>query len=166
LLLGAERFELVDDDFHQVVDAVGLEFIDHPARFQLREVEQVVHQPQERLGALADVLKELLQFFAIAVGGFVLTEAGIAQDAVQRGAELVGDIGQEFALGPIGRVGRVALLLDDLGERQQLRLCDQQGMADGTIASSRLVLIPVASNLAFSGDDCGSRRAMAAADAL
>ena len=76
LPLGAQRIELVDDDFHQVADAAGLEFIDHPARFQLRQVQQVVDQPQQRLRALADVLKELAQFFAIAVGGFVFARSG------------------------------------------------------------------------------------------
>lgn len=66
-----------------------------------REIEKVVDEAKEQLGAIEDVAQHLLLFFA----GFaeaIEDEACEAQDGIERRAKLVGDVGEEFVFGSAG----------------------------------------------------------------
>ena len=83
------------------------------AGLDLREVEDVVDDGQQRLAGRLDHV----QVFAL-LGGEVRVEGelGHADDAVQRGANLVAHVGQELALRAVGGVRRIlrAFPLHDL----------------------------------------------------
>ena len=109
ILPGDHRAELVDHDLDEGVHARRLQVEHHASRFEFRQIEQIVDEFQEGLGAAADVVEEISQLAAVARFGLFDAELRVAQDPVQRRAKLVRDVRQEFALGAIGRFGRVAL---------------------------------------------------------
>ena len=80
----------------------GLPLQLHHARFNLREVEDVLDDGQERIAAGAD------DVYAVALLGIERgfeEQAGHADDAVHGRADLVAHRGEEFRLGPRGVVG-------------------------------------------------------------
>ncbi len=98
------------------------------AGLDLREVQNVVEQGEQRLAAAAD----RLQVFALLGGERGAGEdAGHADDRVHRRADLVAHVGQELALEPVGAVrlllGRARLLL------RPLELLDRLGEAPGSL---------------------------------
>ena len=74
------------------------------AGLDLREVEDVVDEGQERLAGLLDHV-EVLSLLGAELG--LEHELRHADDAVQRRANLVAHVGQELALHTVGRVGRI-----------------------------------------------------------
>ena len=74
------------------------------AGLDLREVEDVVDDRQQRLGRVARPWSRYSRCSAVEVG--VEHQLGHADDAVHRRADLVAHVGQELALGAVGRLGR------------------------------------------------------------
>ena len=82
------------------------------AGFDLREIEDVVDDAQQRLGRDVDLPNVVL----LARGEPTLQgEVRHAEDGVQRRADLVAHVGQEVALGPVRRFRRLARLPFGLG---------------------------------------------------
>ena len=79
------------------------------ARLDLREVEQVVDHHEERLGRGPDDLEVLA---LVGLERRLQGELGHADDGVHRRADLVADVGQELALGLVGRLGDLLGLLE------------------------------------------------------
>jgi hypothetical protein len=92
-LLGQQVHDLVHDDTRVEVDRIER----HPAGLDLREVEQVVDERQQRLGAGLDRLGGVAL-----VGGEVgvQQQAGHPDDAVHRGPDLVADVREQLGLEP------------------------------------------------------------------
>ena len=85
---------------------------------QPRQIEQVVHQRQHALAGAVDVAEHLMQ---PGVGAAARTaQLREAQDALQRRAQLVADVGQKLALGGVGMLGRVLGLQRALGGLSEL----------------------------------------------
>ncbi len=112
--LGGELEPLVlgagGDDAHRFgQDAVELDILEvelHAAGLDLRHVEDVVDHVQQEVSAVADVAA----IFVIFVGAERAEHAGFhdlgeADDGVERRAQLVAHIGEEFRLGLIGVFG-------------------------------------------------------------
>ena len=74
----------------------------HSAGFNLREVEDVVNQRQEALGADQDLFEVLVLFHWQDVLAPPHHQAGEAYDGVHWGAEFVAHFGQELGLGAGG----------------------------------------------------------------
>ena len=73
--------------------------------FDFREIENVIEQPQQRVGGL-------LQHFAgtraaAPISSVFEQQLGHADDAVHGSANLVAHVGEKFALGAIGPFGRI-----------------------------------------------------------
>ena len=86
------------------------------ARFDLGEVQDFVDDAQQRLAGF----QHHRQQFPLAVVQIgVQHQFADSDDRVQRGADLVAHVGQELALGPIGRFGRFARRAHrgDVGDR-------------------------------------------------
>ena len=73
----------------------------HLARLQLGQVQDVVDQAQEVVGAATDVADPRLLLLAIDIGP--AQQLGVADDRVHRRAELVAHVGEELALVPVRR---------------------------------------------------------------
>ncbi len=74
----------------------------HAARFDLGDVQHVVHQRQQVLAVLCDSL-QVLQFVRSELAGAVLAhDVGEANYGVKRRAKLMAHAGQEVALGAVG----------------------------------------------------------------
>ena len=74
------------------------------AGLDLGEVEHVVDDAEQGVGRRLD----RLQVLPLVVGqGRVEGQLGHAEDGVHGGADLVADVGQELALGPVGRLRRL-----------------------------------------------------------
>ena len=98
--LGGEEVHGAVDDLAQVeVGDVEVEL----AGLDLGEVEDVVDDDEERFAADADGAGELA-LLVRQVGHE--QEVGHADDAVHRRADFVAHVGEEFALEPVGRLGR------------------------------------------------------------
>ncbi len=72
------------------------------ARLDLGEIEQVVDQDEERVGGMFDHV-EVIALAAVELG--LEGELGQADDAVERGANFVADVGEEIAFGLVGFLG-------------------------------------------------------------
>ena len=95
------------DPEHLVHDARQVEIDDlqlQSARLDLGKVEDIVDDRQQRLARLGHGLGKLA-LFVVQLG--VEQEAGHADDAVHRGADLVAHIGEKLTLRQIRRLGRL-----------------------------------------------------------
>ena len=94
-----QRLQRVAQGVAQIeIDRLQLEL----AGFDLREVQDVVEQPQQRIGRLLHQV-QVLALLGRQLG--VEQQFGHADDAVHRRADFVAHVGQEFALGPVGPLG-------------------------------------------------------------
>ena len=81
-----------------VGDVEGLEVELHLAGLDLREVEDVVDQPEQVLAGGVDLLQVGDEVVCAEILGLFLEHLAVADDGVQRRAQLVGHVGQELGL--------------------------------------------------------------------
>ena len=74
------------------------------AGLDLGEIENVVDDAEQRLGGRLAPVSRYSRCSAVEFG--VQHQLGHADDAVHRRADFVAHVGQEFALGPVGLLGR------------------------------------------------------------
>ncbi len=129
-LLGALR-EDVDRPFEARADLERSSLQAHPPRLDLREVEDVVDEAQERLAALPDRVGELA---LLPRQGRAEEEARHPDDAVHRRPDLVAHRGEERALGPVGVLGLTGrrLQLHGPGRHELLEDLPADGAAGGS----------------------------------
>src|SRR6185312_9067361 len=111
-----------DDAVKNVVERICRNRERHLPRFDLREIEHVVDQPQQMLAVRLHAfqyLADLIRHLAIDV---VEHQFGIAKDGVERRAQLMADISEELRF-VLARDFELAALLVDLGE--------EAGIVDG-----------------------------------
>ena len=110
---------------HQIRDRELLGQQLHLARLDLRQVEDIVDDRQQMLARLVDLLQVGAGVHRHLLVGHLLKQLAVADDGIQRSAELMADVGQEDALDPAGLdrlfvghgefgVGRSQLFLDPL----------------------------------------------------
>ena len=104
----ARAGDQVERRFDALAQVEGLALDVQPPGLDLREVEDVVDDRQQRLAAVADGLGELA---LLVVERRVEQQAAHADDGVHRRADLVAHRRQEGALGLVGGFGRGAGLL-------------------------------------------------------
>ncbi len=90
------------DVFHGVAQVQLERFDVELAGFDLGEIQDVVDDDQQRVGARANGFRVIA---LRAVERAFQQQAGHADDAVHRRANLVTDVGEEFALGAVGALG-------------------------------------------------------------
>ena len=103
---------------HRVNGEVGLLQV-QLAGFDLAQVEHVVDHVQQMVGGLADLAQAIGHR---AAAGVTLHQVREADDGVHRRADLMADVGQEGALGTVGRLGAVTRGHQLLIERLQPQL--------------------------------------------
>ena len=91
---------MVQDLFQAEGDLFELQ----PVGLDLGQVEDVVDESQQGLARILDLV-EIILLFRRQLG--LQGQVGQADDRVHGGADLVAHVGQEFTLGPVGRLGRV-----------------------------------------------------------
>ena len=106
------------------VEFGGLEL--HPSRLDLGQVEDVVDEREEVSRRLQDVAQVIRLLFVDLAEQPLGQHLGEADDRVQRRAQLVRHVGEEFALVPARRLELAALLLD-LAEQPRV-LDGQRGL--------------------------------------
>ena len=77
----------------------------HPARFDFRQIEDVVYQGPQMLAAILDGRDR--RFDIGSKLPFALQNLGVAEDSVQRGADFMAHVSQKGTLGAIGNVSGV-----------------------------------------------------------
>ena len=98
----------------QLVEPEGAHLQRHLASVNLREIQNVVQQPQQRLGSSLG----LVGVVQLAFGqGGVVQQPEHAQNCVHRGADLVAHVGQKLAL---GHGGFFSLLFGELQRLLQI----------------------------------------------
>jgi hypothetical protein len=108
------------------VEALEVEL--HLAGFDLREVEHGVDQLEEVLAGGIDLLEVVGELLGAEVGGVLLQHLAVADDGVERRAQLVRHVGEELRLVAVGDLELAALVLD-LAE--QARVLDGDGRLGG-----------------------------------
>src|SRR5919106_816305 len=93
-------------------DVEGLEVELHLAGLDLGQVEHGVDQLEQVLAGCIDLLEVVGELLGAEVGGVLLEHLAVADDGVERRAQLVGHVGQELGLVPVGRLELSALVLD------------------------------------------------------
>jgi hypothetical protein len=91
----------------------GLEEELHLARLDLGNVQHVVDQAEQVAGGVEHLVQILGARRLAVVGGVLLHDLAVADDGVERGAELVAHLGEEAALGLAGLLG----VLHGLGQQ-------------------------------------------------
>ena len=102
-LLGRGQPERREDVVGEPLQQNGLRHEGHLARIHLRQVEDVVHELQERGAAGADGVERLLPLGGALAA--VLQEFGIAEDGVERRPDIVAHDTEKHAPGPLGGAG-------------------------------------------------------------
>ena len=109
--------------FHKFPEIERLLVQLHPSRFDLGEIQEVVQQPQQRLGRIAGHAQALL-LLRFQLG--TLQQFDHPQDAVHRSPDLVTHVGQEFALRRIGLFGPALSFVEILDDLLRSQRCHQQ----------------------------------------
>ena len=103
------------DDRANLIDQPGeidlLEIDVHAAGFDLRKIEDAVDQPQQVLAGSLDLLQIADGHIVAAIGGVLDQDLAVADDGVERRAQLVAHIGEESRLRARGGLGFGAGLL-------------------------------------------------------
>ena len=96
-----------------------------------------VHHGEQAVGRLAEVGEQV----AVArVRRFPLQQFGHAEDAGQRGAHVVGHVGEEGALGPVRGLGELLLAVDLEGGPADAHYADEADEAEGQPGGALAVL--------------------------
>ena len=106
--MGDDAGEVVEDLVELEADVLHVEL----AGLDLREIQDVVDDPQERVRRALD-LHQVVALLGREIG--LEREVGEAHDRVHRGADLVAHVGEEVTLHAVRVVGRVASLLELCG---------------------------------------------------
>ncbi len=129
-LLGRQGFHGADDSMDHVAEGVIRERQRQLTRFDLGQVEHIVDEIQQVSAAPLHPF----QHVADRVGHFpvdpVDDELRVAQDRVERGAQLVAHVGQELRLVLAGALQLPALLLD-LAEQAGILDCQGRLLGNG-----------------------------------
>ena len=96
---------------------------DHPAGFDLGEVENVVDQAEQVLARTLDLLEIGNDRFLSEIGHVFLKNFAVADDGVERRAQLVAHIGEELRLVLARQLELPALVLDFM---EQPRILNRQ----------------------------------------
>ena len=123
-LLGRQGFHRADDSMDHVAEGVILERQRQLARFDLGQVEHIVDEIQQMTAALLHPFQHVADRLGHLSVDPIDDELRVAQDRVERGAQLVAHVGEELRLVLAGDLQLPALLLD-LAE--QARILDRQG---------------------------------------
>ena len=127
--LHEERKDVEGDAFR--LECAGLELV---------HVEDVTYQGEERAGGLADLMTAVLQLFDIS--GMIVSDLYHAEDAIDRGADVVAHAAEEICLCLVGDLGFAGALLELflIGDLSPLELIDiMNGIEKGRDAP---VLVP------------------------
>ena len=123
-VLRGQRLDHGGDVADQAGHVEGLEVQLHLAGLDLGEIEDGVDQPQQVLAGRVDLLEVVGELLGPEVGGVLLEHLAVADDGVERRAQLVGHVGQELGLVAVGGLELAALVLD---LPEQPRVLDGQG---------------------------------------
>src|SRR5205823_14271081 len=102
-------------------DRLRLEF--ELTRFDLGKIENVVDKLQQVLGAGQDIAEIFLVLRRDRADPAVMHQLGKADDAVERGAQLVGHVSKKLALQPVGFLDAAVLLFQLFAPSADLLLC-------------------------------------------
>jgi hypothetical protein len=105
LFVGGRRAVGRDHVGEDFVGRVGRRLDAEVARFDLGDVEDVVDQVEQLSAAVADRAEEFLPLAFVTVVGAADQELGEAEDAVERRADFVAHVGEEFAFGAVSLFG-------------------------------------------------------------
>ena len=103
--------ERLDDRQHLLDQGLDVDRLDediHLPGLDLRQVEDVVDQPQQVPAGAFDLLQVVDRRLVVLVGGVLLQDLAVADDRVERRAQLVGHVGEEARFGLVGLVGGIA----------------------------------------------------------
>ena len=115
LLSGRERLDGRNDGVHDVLERVVRKIERQLTGLDFGEVEHVIDQAKQMLAVGLQALEHLAHLVRCLAVDVVENELGIAEDGVERGAQLVAHVGQELRL-VLARDLKLAALLVDLGE--------------------------------------------------
>ena len=103
----------------------------HLAGLDLGEVEDVVDELEQMLAGRVDLLEIVRELLGAEVGRILLEHLAVADDGVERRAQLVGHVGQELGLVAVGLLELAALVFD---------LAEEPGVLDrhGRLGGERL----------------------------
>ncbi len=97
------------DDVANRIEDAGQRYIGHLnaqlAGFDTREIERIVDQRQQMLAATVDHFDRVA--LTLVLAAVAQQNLRIAEDAVQRRAQFMAHVREEFALGPVGGFGQV-----------------------------------------------------------
>ncbi|OPZ96497.1 MAG: hypothetical protein BWY71_01912 [Planctomycetes bacterium ADurb.Bin412] len=74
----------------------------HFARFHFGQVQQIINDPQQHMARIQHVCSIPHGFGIVSLLGLVFHNFCKTQNGVERGAQFMGDIGQEFAFQLVG----------------------------------------------------------------
>ena len=103
--------ERLDDRQHLLDQGLNVHRLDehiHLPGLDLRQVENVVDQSQQVPAGTLDPLQVFDRLLVVLVGGILLEDLAVADDRIERRAQLVAHVGEEARFGPVGFVGRIA----------------------------------------------------------
>jgi hypothetical protein len=123
-----QRLDDVGDVADQLGDVELFEVEVHPAGLDLREVQDVVDEPEQVLAGRVDPLEIGQEGVGVELLGLLLEHLGVADDRVQGRAQLVRHVGQEVGLVLAGDFQLTAFLLD---------LLEKEGVLDGELRLAR-----------------------------
>ena len=129
-LLAASGLDRAIDAVHDVLERIIVERQHELAGLDLGQVEHVVDQAEQVLAVARDALEHghhLLRRLAIDA---VLDQLGVAQDGVERRAQLVAHVGEELRL-VLARLGELAALLLDFVEQPHVLDGDRGLVGEG-----------------------------------
>ena len=109
--------------FEQRHDLDVFEIDVHPAGLDLRQIENVVDQAEQMAAGAFDLLEVGNETFLAEIGRLFLQDLAVADDGVERRAQLVAHIGEELRLVLAGDFEFAALVLDLV---EQPRVLDRQ----------------------------------------
>ena len=108
LTLVGERLDDRQHLFNQRLNVYRLDEDIHLSGFDLRQVENVVDQSQQVAAGTFDLLQIVDRLFVALVDGVLLQDFAVADDRIQRRAQLMRHVGEEARFGPVGFVGSIA----------------------------------------------------------
>ena len=108
----SQRLRDGDDGLDHGLECVFVDREPELARLDLRQVEDIVDEREQMLAVRPDVLQDLLRLVRHVAVDAVEKHLRVAENRIQRRAELVAHVGQELRLVLAGDLELPALLLD------------------------------------------------------
>ena len=123
ILLRRQRLDRDIDALHQLGERIVRQRQRELAGFDLRQIEHVVDQSEQMLAVGLHALEHCAHLFRRLAVDVVEDQLGVAENGVERRAQLVAHIGQELRLVPARHFELPALVLDLV---EQPRVLDRQ----------------------------------------